>query len=44
MFCHICLKEKGDSCCFKQVDRLILCKDCTEKVKDSYNEAEIKEL
>ena len=40
MFCHICLSEKV----VMQLDNLTLCKECTEKVKEYYDESEIKKL
>ena len=38
--CNVCLSEKVTT----QLDRLILCKDCTEKVREYYDKGEIKEL
>ena len=38
--CHICLSDKVST----RLDKLTLCKECTENVRELWNEAEIKDL
>ena len=38
MFCHICLSEKVKG----EVDRLKLCGDCLNKIKEYWDETKVK--